>query len=280
MSLDMLLSDRRLTLVRELYNNAATGRAVYHVKNSDLHSNYVLKRLNRGQNDLRAALLEVRALNRLPFGMAQHCHMMFEDSDYFYLLLDWVDGESFAQRFANPPVDRDDLIRRLEAFRLAAIKVEQFHVARISHRDIKPENILIHEVGNRNMTVQIIDFGLAVQNRQSAEGTFGYQAPEQDTRRDFNYTSGIDIFALGQVGWFLLTGYARTLYENADYSDWDAENSPRPDIPNYTPSKLPRELDRATRFHPGRRHKRASNLAAGIDQALRQMRNSRRRRRR
>ena len=269
-----------LSLVRKLYGSDQTGRALYHVRDRDMGVQYALKQLALESNSEREIRREVVALNRLPFGFAPHCHRMFKDSGNVYILMDWVEGEPLSSRFVNPPLDRHDLIWRLEALSLASKKIAGFHRANIWHRDIKPDNIILRNAGRRDQSVEIIDFGLSVQRRGIEEGTVHYRAPEQHLLRHKNITASTDIFSLGQVAWYLLTGAPRVLDPNLDWTDWDIEGAPRPSVPVETPGEFLSELDRATAFRPERRHNNISNLGAIVDRTIRTLRRSRNRRRR
>jgi serine/threonine protein kinase len=84
------------------------------------------------------------------------------------------------------------------------------------HRDIKPANIMLCERGGMPDVVKVVDFGLvknldadnadvALTNTNALTGTPLYLAPESITRPD-KIDARIDIYALGAVGYFLITG--------------------------------------------------------------------------
>ncbi len=268
MGIEDILKSDGLSLVREVYVSEQTGRALYHVRSRQLGIQYALKRMPHSSNSEREVRNEIVALNRLPFGFAPHCHRIYRQSDGIYILLDWVEGETLDSRFPIAPSNRPDILQRLDALRLAARKLAGFHRARVFHRDLKPENILIQNSGRRIGSVQFIDLGLTAQDRELEEGTPGYRAPEQGYQRQRNITAATDIFGIGQVAWFLLTGSPRDLNINLDYTDWDAESSPVPTLPDLAPSSLLAELEKATAFLPQERHSNAFEFAAGIDRAI------------
>jgi serine/threonine-protein kinase len=121
-----------------------------------------------------------------------------------YLAMRWVDGTSLADRPRRSPE---------EAARLVAQVARAVHFAHrrgILHRDLKPQNILVDAAGEPYVT----DFGVA--RRLDSEhtlmtqaggivGTAQYMPPEQ-ARADPNPTVASDVYALGGVLYYCLTG--------------------------------------------------------------------------
>ncbi len=145
----------------------------------------------------------------------QHPHILglldSGDADgFFYYVMPFVEGETLRDRLARAgelPVHK--AVRLLgeiaEALALA-------HRAGVVHRDIKPENVLL---SGRHALV--MDFGVAkavteASGRQQlttagvALGTPAYMAPEQATA-DPQLDGRVDIYALGVVGYEMLTGH-------------------------------------------------------------------------
>jgi serine/threonine-protein kinase len=92
--------------------------------------------------------------------------------------------------------------------------LEEAHQAQIVHRDLKPSNVMICEVAQVRDFVKVLDFGLAkpfgagaVSNLTMEGTTLGtpeYMAPE--VGRGSTVDARADLYALGCVAYFLLTG--------------------------------------------------------------------------
>ena len=83
--------------------------------------------------------------------------------------------------------------------------VKYLHENNIIHRDLKLENLFL----NGKMELKIGDFGLAKKLRQNetikgVAGTLSYMAPE--ILQDKEYSYEVDIWAIGVIMYFLLTG--------------------------------------------------------------------------
>ena len=125
-----------------------------------------------------------------------------------YYAMDYCAGGTLAERInrlgPRPPGEALEIVRQ------AASALAAAHAARIIHRDLKPGNIML-ACAPPPLRVKVIDFGLA----QAAgvggagnkfHGTAQWASPEQLLERRLNGRS--DLFSLGLVLWFLLTGEA------------------------------------------------------------------------
>jgi eukaryotic-like serine/threonine-protein kinase len=126
-----------------------------------------------------------------------------------YFVMDWLDGESLAQRLA-----REERIPLPEAAWILEETIDAMllaHAAGIVHRDLKPSNIFLARRGALTQ-VKVLDFGIAKLSGAPREqtqagvlmGTPAYLAPEQARTSQVDHRA--DIYALGVVAFEMLAG--------------------------------------------------------------------------
>ena len=146
------------------------------------------------------------------------------------------------------------------------------HERGVSHRDIKPSNILIDVHGKP----VLIDFGLAKSTHAPSDltvsgmviGTPAYMAPEQlHTHRSVDFRLS-DIYSLGAVLYFLLTGRSPFIGENS-FDIMIQLKDREPVRPSRINKHIDRELDaicmRALAKKPEQRYSSASEFAEDLN---------------
>jgi serine/threonine-protein kinase len=127
----------------------------------------------------------------------------------------------YAMEYLGGGIDLDDLVRRRgpqPSGRVANILAQvcgalhEAHLAKLIHRDVKPANIILCERGGMPDVAKVLDYGLVKdftvdrdETGQVVVGTPGFMAPEAVTDPG-NIGPAVDIYALGAVGYFLVTG--------------------------------------------------------------------------
>jgi serine/threonine-protein kinase len=154
---------------------------------------------------------EVRATARLAHPNIIEVYDYGLTADHtFYYVMELLSGLSLADLVGNhgpqPPA------RVIHLLRQACDGLAEAHAGSLVHRDIKPGNIFLARIGTRTDVVKLLDFGLVKDplNRDgeldtSVSGTPQYMAPEQ-VHADPALDSRCDLYSLGAVGYFLLTG--------------------------------------------------------------------------
>lgn len=150
---------------------------------------------------------EARALARLRHPAIVTLFDARLDATPPYLVLEYVDGETLAQRLTRGPmsVTETRLIGAAAASGLAAA-----HRAGIVHRDVKPANLVIPREPDP-AEARLLDFGIAYSlhgPRSTTAGSFVgsavYLSPEQATGEEV--TAASDVYSLGLVLLECLTG--------------------------------------------------------------------------
>ena len=134
---------------------------------------------------------------------------LFEENGTAYYVMDYVDGESLAQRLKRTgKAMSEKKVREILPQILDALKA--VHDAGMWHLDLKPANIMLDKSGN----VKLIDFGASKQLNAQKGGattstaisyTNGYAPREQMEQNYDKFGPWTDIYALGATLYNLLT---------------------------------------------------------------------------
>ena len=134
----------------------------------------------------------------------------FAENNKFYLVQEYVEGETIAGRVQSQGVMSDAAVRELISGLLPVLAV--VHDRKIIHRDIKPENVILRQ---RDHKPVLIDFGavretmgtLINANGHTTQsiviGTPGFMASEQAAGRA---VFASDLYSLGLTAIYALTG--------------------------------------------------------------------------
>ncbi|MBA3453117.1 MAG: serine/threonine protein kinase [Deltaproteobacteria bacterium] len=180
------------------------------------------------------------------------------DGVFYYAMeyLDGVDLEHLVHDFGPLPADRvvSILIQVCGA-------INEAHANGIIHRDIKPANIILCERGRVADVAKVVDYGLVKKistndsrdqamlsrtaltiDSQTILGTPGYLAPEA-VRDPQNIGRSVDLYSIGAVGYYLLTG--KRLFEGETAMAICVQHLTGTPVPpsQCTATKIPAELE-------------------------------------
>jgi eukaryotic-like serine/threonine-protein kinase len=172
---------------------------------------------------------------------------------YFAMeLLEGMDLETLVRRKGPQPA-----ARVVHILRQACDSLAEAHASGLVHRDIKPANLHLGRLGLQPDFLKVLDFGLvknvnmgtADATRTNATvaglavGTPAYMAPEMALGK--NVDGRADVYALGCVAYFLLTG--KLVFEGEEGLQMLVKrlNEDPPPPSSRTESPIPAELERA-----------------------------------
>jgi eukaryotic-like serine/threonine-protein kinase len=225
------------------------------------------------QKDRESFLREAQAAGQLSH---QNIVPIFESGEVDgtpYILSEFVEGVTLADLLSDSgPAPGFDECARI-AIELAEA-LQHAHDAGVVHRDVKPSNIMIDRQGRP----RLMDFGLA--KRDATEftiavsgrplGTPAYMSPEQARGEGRHVDGRTDVYGLGAVLYFLITGSSpfagteRMILQKVIHDD--------PPSPRSLNERIPRDLQticqKAMAKEAHRRYTTASKLASDLRRFL------------
>jgi serine/threonine protein kinase len=170
---------------------------------------------------------------------------------------------------------RHDPRRSVRLIAKVSRAMEYAHGERVLHRDLKPGNILLDEHGEPLVS----DFGLAksleiptdLTRTLTSFGTPGFIAPEQAHGPAKELNPAADIYSIGAVLFYLLTGRPPFVGENALAVIKEAADKPAPKLRTLAP-ELGRDLEiicaKCLEHEPEARYFSAGDLAEDLERWL------------
>lgn len=162
----------------------------------------------RQENDVARRLFEreARVLLDLHHPQIPTMQAYFEEEGRFYLVQDFVDGETLDERLRRDTRLPEVEVRRIVESLLDVLSYLHGRTPPVIHRDIKPANIML----GANGAVYLIDFGAvreaiggSPEEQGTTIGTAGYTPREQAVGRP---RPSSDLYALGATALEAVTG--------------------------------------------------------------------------
>lgn len=179
---------------------------------------YAVKIINKrkAMGNIEGVTRELDVLRRLNHPRIIKLKGFYEDTECYYLLMDFVSGGDLMDFVAAHGTVGEDAGREITKQILSAVRY--IHDQGISHRDLKPDNILIEQ--DDPVLIKITDFGLSrIQDAgimmKTFCGTLAYIAPEVISSKDYKdkdqgtniYSSLADMWSIGCLVYVILTGH-------------------------------------------------------------------------
>jgi len=194
-----------------------------------------------------------------------------QDNHSGYLVLEYIEGETLAERLAREPLE---LSEALSIGKQIAAAVSAAHKKGIAHRDLKPGNIKLTPDGR----IKVLDFGLAESTPNKDKipetqpgriiGTPAYMSPEQARGKDTDHRT--DIWSFGCILYQMLAG--RLPFEGETASDTLArviEHQPEWEaLPKQIPANIRTLLQRCLEKDPDKRLGDITDAANPITEIL------------
>lgn len=184
---------------------------VFRARQLSLDREVAIKMILRGrlasESDLKRFLAEAAATARLVHSGIVPVYEAGDIDGRPFFSMQFIEGETLAERAARGPLPQREAARIISS---VARAVQFAHEQGFVHRDLKPSNILL----SRDGQVLITDFGLAKEHGSDVDltrsgmlvGTPAYMSPEQAGGRRELLGPATDIYSLGAMLYFTLTG--------------------------------------------------------------------------
>ncbi|MCZ7674214.1 MAG: serine/threonine protein kinase [Chloroflexi bacterium] len=200
---------------------------------------------------------EAEVLARLNHPTIARVVDFFQENQYWYLVMEYVQGEALDTALNRFPHGlAEDQVLNWAAQLAGALDYLHQQNPPVIFRDLKPGNVMVQPDG----TLKLIDFGIAryFKAGQSQDtyqlGTPGYAAPEQYGRGQTDARS--DVYSLGVLLHQLLTGYDPSLSP----MNLPPVRSLRPDVS----VRVAQAVEQAMRTDPSQRYASVREFAAAL----------------
>ena len=131
---------------------------------------------------------------------------------YPYIVMELLEGHDLGQAIKND--GRFSLVRAASIIRHVCLALTAAHGEGVIHRDLKPENIFLTTRQGGGELAKVMDFGISkvltadstLTSHAAVMGTPWYMAPEQAEGRIKEIDHRSDIFSVGLIFYYILSG--------------------------------------------------------------------------
>jgi len=255
----------------ELLERIASGGmgVVYKARQLGLERIVAIKVLPFGaftrEEFVRRFQLEAGAAARLRHPNIVTIYEVGRADGYPFFSMEYVEGTTLAELVRNGPIAHERAVRLVRA---TAEAIHYAHQQGILHRDLKPSNVLVDALDQPRVS----DFGLARDLADDSEltvtgqaiGSPNFMPPEQAEGRHADISPRSDVYALGAMLYYLLTGRPPFAADSAVATLRQVVQN-EPVAPRLLNPSLPRDLEticlRCLEKEPSRRYSTAEEVA-------------------
>lgn len=204
--------------ILKLLNTGGMNSAIYLALDKKLNRQWAIKKVRKSSSQTTSMLMaEASIMKNLDHPMLPRIVGIEEDPKFFYIIMDFVQGENLKTVVASSGPQAQDTVVSW-GVKLCDV-LTYLHGKGIVYRDMKPANIMLSPDGN----IKLIDFGIAREYKENASedttalGTEGYAAPEQYEGKG-QTDARTDIYGMGITLFQLLTGVNPSSYQENIFS--------------------------------------------------------------
>ena len=194
-----------------------------------------------------------------------------------YLVMELLEGQDLQQLIKAR--GRLSLEHAAALLRQVAMALVAAHDEGVVHRDLKPENIFICRLLDGQAKVKVLDFGISkvldsesiITHQSALLGTPHFMSPEQAEGHIQQIDHRTDIFALGIVFYYMLSGrlpFAGPSLTAIMYDVVHSEPKPLGSLRPELPERVVGVVERAIRKDRSRRHQSATELLDDLSNAM------------